>query len=160
MQQHNSTGGGGQGGLSAPLPYRSSKCMCVLLMYLLHNVAAQQYWWRGSRGAVSPPALQVDVILHTYAIYVFVLGRAREAKTSNHQWLMITPPSRLPRGLPAAKLQSAPDKVPRPNYLYVILCRLVDCDSCILVAVPRPRGYCLRNSACPDRAAGRNCILP
>jgi hypothetical protein len=65
MQKHSSAYGGGPGGQSAPLPYRSRECMCVLLMYLLHNAAAQQCLWRGSRGAVSPPALQVDVILHT-----------------------------------------------------------------------------------------------
>jgi hypothetical protein len=36
MQQHSSTDGGGPGGQSGPLPYRSRECMCVLLLYLLH----------------------------------------------------------------------------------------------------------------------------
>jgi hypothetical protein len=42
-------------------------------------------------------------------------------RSASHQSLMITPPSPLPRGLPAAKLQSAPGNVPRPNRSYVLL---------------------------------------
>ena len=57
-----------QGGYSPPSPPRfylpivfrcvkqssqANKCICVMLLCLNH---VQQCWWRGSRGAVSPPA--------------------------------------------------------------------------------------------------------
>ena len=72
QQQHTHTSAGpvGQGGWLPPLPPATSFCVAhcndsshLLVLYVLVYLAcaaAQQYWWRGSRGAVCPPASQVQ----------------------------------------------------------------------------------------------------
>jgi hypothetical protein len=78
----------------APLPHRSSKSiMCAAAVSLAHTAAQQ---WRGSRGAASPPALHVHVLMHTKTLLVLVLGKRRETTifqtpmTDDHPTITIT----------------------------------------------------------------------
>jgi hypothetical protein len=48
------TPGGGPGGQSAPLPYRSRECMCVLLLYLLHMQKHSSAYGGGPGGQSAP----------------------------------------------------------------------------------------------------------